>query len=300
LKQLLRRMLITPIDAAVAVWLLALGGAVGSFLNVVVYRLPAGLSLAWPGSHCPKCKHPIRWYDNMPVIGWFALGGRCRDCHLPISFRYPLVEALTALLYLALGLTELWGRAGNLPTRPVLVTGGLAFPPLGFGELAGILAYHLLLLCVLLAATLIQYDGYTVPGRLVIPVLAVGILGPMMWPNLRPVPALSSLNNGMAGFTDGVAGGVAGLLAGIMLGSTAPVRLRGGTVALLGCVGVFLGWQAIVVLAPLGVLGQLLTRGLVAIYRPAEGTPPLVWIALGALGWILLWRPLVELCPFLG
>src|SRR5574340_1482121 len=63
----------------VAVWLFALGGAIGSFLNVVVYRVPAGMSLVEPGSHCPHCKRPIRWFDNVPILAWILLWGRCRD-----------------------------------------------------------------------------------------------------------------------------------------------------------------------------------------------------------------------------
>ncbi|MDO4587778.1 MAG: prepilin peptidase [Planctomycetia bacterium] len=71
-----------------------LGGAVGSFLNVVVWRLPNKLSLIQPGSFCPKCQHPIRFYDNIPILGWLFLNGKCRDCKQPISFRYPLIETI--------------------------------------------------------------------------------------------------------------------------------------------------------------------------------------------------------------
>ena len=79
--------------------LAAVGGLlVGSFLNVVAWRLPRGESLVAPGSHCPGCAHPVRPYDNVPVLSWLALRGRCRDCRTPISARYPLVEALTAAL----------------------------------------------------------------------------------------------------------------------------------------------------------------------------------------------------------
>ncbi len=77
----------------------AIGGLlVGSFLNVVIARLPEGESLMHPGSRCPHCGHPVRPYDNVPVLSWLWLRGRCRDCGEPISVRYPLVEALTGLL----------------------------------------------------------------------------------------------------------------------------------------------------------------------------------------------------------
>ena len=77
------------------------GLIVGSFLNVVIHRLPAGESLASPGSRCPSCGAPVRPYDNIPVLSWLILRGRCRSCGAPISIRYPLVEAGTAALYCA-------------------------------------------------------------------------------------------------------------------------------------------------------------------------------------------------------
>ena len=77
----------------------ALGLAVGSFLNVVAYRVPAGLSLVSPGSHCTSCGHPVRARHNVPVLGWVVLRGRCFDCSAAISVRYPLVEVGTAALF---------------------------------------------------------------------------------------------------------------------------------------------------------------------------------------------------------
>jgi leader peptidase (prepilin peptidase)/N-methyltransferase len=77
----------------------ALGACVGSFLNVVIWRLPRGESLAYPPSHCPTCNRPLKWYDNIPVIGWLKLGGKCRFCRNPISPRYPIVESITGLLF---------------------------------------------------------------------------------------------------------------------------------------------------------------------------------------------------------
>lgn len=76
-----------------------LGLLIGSFLNVVIHRVPAGLSLVSPGSACPACAHPVRAYDNVPIVSWLALRGRCRDCAAPIAVRYPLVELATGLLF---------------------------------------------------------------------------------------------------------------------------------------------------------------------------------------------------------
>ena len=93
----------------------ALGSCVGSFLNVVVWRLPqveavegegivrgflrSWRALSWPPSFCPKCRNPLKWYDNLPVVGWIKLGGRCRFCKEHISVRYPIVEGITGLLF---------------------------------------------------------------------------------------------------------------------------------------------------------------------------------------------------------
>lgn len=85
-------------ETLMIIWFGAVGAAVGSFLNVVIYRLPRGESLTSPPSHCPKCNHRIRFYDNLPIFGWFFLGGKCRDCKLPISFRYPLIEIVGCIV----------------------------------------------------------------------------------------------------------------------------------------------------------------------------------------------------------
>ena len=87
-----------------------LGLLIGSFLNVVIYRVPAGLSLVAPGSACPHCGHAVRPYDNVPVVSWLVLRARCRDCSAPISARYPLVELATAALFVAAG-----SRFGGTP-----------------------------------------------------------------------------------------------------------------------------------------------------------------------------------------
>ena len=87
-----------------------LGLLIGSFLNVVIHRVPAGLSLVSPGSACPACEHPVRAYDNVPVVSWLLLRGRCRDCAAPIAVRYPLVELATGLLFFVVA----W-RFGSTP-----------------------------------------------------------------------------------------------------------------------------------------------------------------------------------------
>lgn len=90
------------IEATIKIFIFCLGASIGSFLNVCIFRLVKKESIVSPGSHCPHCKHPIRWYDNIPALSYLFLRGRCRDCAKPISFRYVVVELLTASMFLIL------------------------------------------------------------------------------------------------------------------------------------------------------------------------------------------------------
>lgn len=90
--------------AALAVFAGLLGLAIGSFLNVVVYRVPRGESISHPRSRCPRCQTPIAWYDNVPVLSWLLLRGKCRSCHEPISARYPLIELATGAAFAVIAL----------------------------------------------------------------------------------------------------------------------------------------------------------------------------------------------------
>ena len=131
--------------------LLALVGAcIGSFLNVVAWRLPRQESVVWPGSHCPNCGHAVRWHDNLPVFGWLLLQGRCRDCHWRIPVRYPLVELLTAGLWLtAIPAVGLGATPAQATTAQLInLTGGVV------------------LVSLLMALTLIDLDHLWLPEPL--------------------------------------------------------------------------------------------------------------------------------------
>ena len=150
----------------------------GSFLNVVVYRVPLGLNLLRPPSHCPGCKRRIRSRDNVPVLSWLILRGRCRYCHTPISLRYPIVEAITALMFAALAAGEYASAGKNLPLQtdwanqgvPVIwSTKQMAWP------LLLLFIYHLLLLSTLWCAGLMEIDGHRLPAPLYLPVLLAGL-----------------------------------------------------------------------------------------------------------------------------
>jgi leader peptidase (prepilin peptidase) / N-methyltransferase len=126
------------------------GALVGSFLNVVVYRLPRGESLVTPGSHCPSCGAPVKPFDNVPVLGWLWLRGRCRACRARISPRYPLVEAATAALCAGVVLAH---------------------------SSAGAIALGLLAVLVLVPVALIDLDHHVIPNAITAPaaILALGL-----------------------------------------------------------------------------------------------------------------------------
>jgi leader peptidase (prepilin peptidase) / N-methyltransferase len=143
-----------------AITALVAGLVVGSFLNVVAYRLPRGESLAAPGSRCPGCAVAIRAYDNVPVFSWLALRGRCRGCAAAISARYPLVELATGLLYAAVVLTQ------NDAVDVVL---------------------GLLLVTVLVPVTLIDLEHRIIPNRITLPAaVAALVAGLLLDPGLVP------------------------------------------------------------------------------------------------------------------
>ncbi|MBN2217798.1 MAG: prepilin peptidase [Pirellulales bacterium] len=302
---------------AIALWLAALGGCVGSFLNVVVYRLPAGKSLVRPGSHCPRCGHAIRWYDNVPVFGWFLLGGRCRDCREPIAFRYPLIEAVTAALFFGLGWIELLSGGANLPPSLVVdkaLTVHQVFTPWEAADLVWVYAGHLLLLCTLLAAALIQYDGHRIPKRLFVPALIVGVVAPFVSPGKHPGIMFAGDPDKIAGITALIAmlflfrQTTAGLVVGWILGWFAPRCARapggagdsfrdclnGGVVLAVLCVSFYIGELVLIV----GPAALVLTLCEALIRRAWQGLPPLgpvVWLAvLVSLG-IAFWRPLAAM-----
>jgi leader peptidase (prepilin peptidase)/N-methyltransferase len=125
-----------------------LGAVIGSFLNVVAYRLPRGESLSHPPSHCPKCGQPVKPYDNVPVLSWLLLRGRCRHCKEPISPRYPIVEAGTALLCALV----------------VIVKGPDEDAIIG-----------IVLVLLLVPVTLIDLDTHTIPNKITYPGFVVGL-----------------------------------------------------------------------------------------------------------------------------
>ncbi|PTX91352.1 A24 family peptidase [Opitutus sp. ER46] len=200
-----------------------LGACVGSFLNVVIYRVPAGASIVSPGSHC-ACGQPICWYDNIPILSWIILRGRARCCGRPFSIRYPAIELLTAVLFVVC-----WN---SLP--PLVAACGAVF------------------VSALIAATFIDLDHMIIPDAFT---LGLGVLGLLLsfW-----VPALHGQDSGMF-LVDAMRSGflsLQGLLVGsglvlwIALVAEAVLKKEAmgfGDVKFVGAIGAFCGWQGAVV-----------------------------------------------------
>jgi leader peptidase (prepilin peptidase)/N-methyltransferase len=173
-------------EVIVTLWFAFLGGCFGSFLNVVIYRLPAGRTL-FGNSGCPRCGHAIRPQHNIPVIGWLFLQGKCRDCRLPIAVRYPLVELLVAGLFLGITYGEILPGGSNLPnftaaTFPGVV--GVVLDPQW--ELLSIAILHAAVLTILMSWAYICYDKHAIPFTYAATVLIAIGAATFFFPHLVP------------------------------------------------------------------------------------------------------------------
>jgi leader peptidase (prepilin peptidase)/N-methyltransferase len=153
-----------------------IGAMVGSFLNVCIYRLPKEKSPFWPmGSRCGRCFQPIAWYDNVPLLSYWLLRGRCRTCGAAFSIRYFCIELFTALAFVGLFYLEV---VVNVHGLNVAILGGLNFQ---IGLLT-IFVLHAVLVCFLLVATFCDIDGRTIPLSLTITGSIVGVIAGVLWP----------------------------------------------------------------------------------------------------------------------
>lgn len=233
----------------IAALLSGLGLAVGSFLNVVIYRLPHGASVAWPASHCTSCRRPLRWYENVPILSWIALRGRCRTCRARISIQYPLVEAATAALFLAgyyaFGLTPL------LPVR-------LAFA------------------CAMIVLFAIDFEHQILPNEITLPGVVIGLVLSMFLPPGWKSSMLGMLVGGLFPF----------LIAEIYLRVRGREGMGMGDFKMLAMVGAFLGWPLVWVTLILAcVLGIVIGGGVLLLSRRGMATriPFGTFIAVAAL-----------------
>ena len=293
-------------------WFFALGGTLGSFFNVLVFRLPKGQSL-WGHSHCPGCDRRLGWLEKLPVLGWWLVAGRCRQCRMRISPTYPLIELLAASLA-----TALFGWVvisdGRLLPLDNPQQGGFGVKWLGSTDRdllkLGIIQY--LWLATLLASGLLARADYAPGGGWLL--MAIGGCGLLAWcfPNWMlvgfsggqalvdrmPSPRLASLATSLCGAA------VGGLLARLCLPAIAPGidhRLQGPTaqvrkglhwVGTLAIAGAGVGWQATIGIG-IWLGGLLLLMRLVAPGRkpPANGGrhQPTAWIWLAATLQLASW-----------
>ncbi len=185
------------------------GAMVGSFLNVCILRMPKGESIIFPGSHCPLCQTPIRFYDNLPLLSYLLLGGKCRHCKTSISIQYPIVEGITALSALLL-----WIK---------------------FGVSLSYLIYFSFT-AALIIITVIDLYHQIIPDVISLPGIGVGLLGALVVPQVTFLNALIGVI---------VGGGSLFLVATIYQWLFKREGMGGGDVKLLAMIGAFLGWKAV-------------------------------------------------------
>lgn len=267
----------TETDLAIVVLTGLFGSLVGSFLNVVIHRLPERKSLVWPGSHCPVCGAPIRWYDNVPLLSFAVLLGRCRACRVRIPLRYPMVEALTAGLAVLVAFHDLVGERRDF----------------------GLAAVHLALAASLVAVTFIDAKHRIIPDRITKPGMAAAPILSLAVPRLHVAsPLMDSLGDlapPAAALLVSLLGIVAG--AGIIwgMGVLGRVLFRKeamgfGDVKFMGMIGGFTGPVGVVLAilvacvlgSVIGILGYVVTRSRYIPFGP--------YLSLGAFV-VLFFRP---------
>jgi len=242
-------------EAMVTACFFALGCNIGSFLNVVVWRMPLGKSIVRGDSRCPVCSTKIDGKDNIPIFGWLGLGGQCRACRTEISSRYPIVEAITGTVFLLFYFVELISGGANLPVRGINTYRGvlwiIMYPK---WDLIGLYLYHCFLFCVLLVLTLMARDKNRVPRRFFVFVFSVAMGLPLVFSNLALVPVWPGLS--MTGLMHSAVYVGVGAIVGIAIGCVLRWAWRNhaaddqreslAVVPAFGLIGITLGWQAAV------------------------------------------------------
>lgn len=235
-----------PIELAIVT---ILGLAVGSFLNVVIHRLPRKESVVSPGSRCPTCGDALRWYDNLPILSYAALGGRCRGCRERISLRYPIVELVTALLFVVHYFVFGW---------------------------TPLLAVRLLLAAAMVALFAIDLEHQLLPDAITLPGIVLGLLVSLFLP--------PGIVDSMIGLLIG--GGFLWLVGEAYFRYAGEEGMGGGDVKMLAMIGAFLGWKlTILTLLLSSVAGSVTGLTVIALKRGGmkHALPFGTFLALGAL-----------------
>ena len=237
------------------------GAVIGSFLNVCIHRLPRRESVVWPASHCPTCGGQIAFYDNIPLLSYLLLGGRCRACQAPISIHYPIIEAANAVGYAAIfwyfGLT--WHAAA-----------------------------YAVLFSALLVVTGTDLSHKIIPNVVTLPGILLGLLGAV---TILPVGLLNSLLGVLVG---------GGILWGLAWASPylfGKEGMGGGDIKLIAMVGAFLGWKPALLTIMIGSLvGSVIGVGLIAakVIQRDQYLPFGPFLALGAVLSLFFHEPLLN------
>jgi leader peptidase (prepilin peptidase) / N-methyltransferase len=236
------------------------GLVIGSFLNVVIFRLPRGKSVVFPPSACGNCQRELRWFENIPVASWLVLGGKCARCKASISVQYPLVELATALIFVAT----------------------VAVTPIG-----PLLAARLLFGCAMVVLFGIDLEHQILPNVITLPGIAIGLAFALVGP-----PGLT------AAVVGALLGG--GLLYAVAAGYYAVRKEDGlgmGDVKMLAMIGAFLGWQQMLLTLVLASFaGAFIGLGMIALNKGSMkyALPFGTFLALGALAAMLAGQPLID------
>jgi len=237
----------------------AIGLCIGSFLNVVIYRLPIGQSIVTPPSRCRNCSYLLQWYDNIPVFSWLFLGGRCRKCGVGVSIQYPIVELITAALFVLV----IW----MTPPGPLLAT-------------------RLILVGILIALFGIDLEHQILPNVITLPGIAVGVLLSLIAP-----PGWKDALIGVL-----LGGGVLYAIAGAYYLWRREEGMGMGDVKMLAMIGAFLGWKAVLVTLVLSSFaGAIIGVALMAVQRGTMkfALPFGTFLAIGAIVAMFAGEPLV-------
>ena len=243
------------VDILIGVFVFLFGLCIGSFLNVCIYRMGREESVVKPASHCPKCQKPIRWHDNIPLLSYVLLRGRCRDCGAKIAPRYFLIELLTGCLF-----AVLWSRYG---LGPLLFVYAL----LGSG---------------LIVATFVDFDFRVIPDEISVGGVVAGVILSVLFPQMHGATThVLGLGRSLIGVV--VGGGVLWLLGVFGDFIFKKESMGGGDIKLLAMIGAFLGWQlALLALPVASLIGAVV--GIVAKLRTKESEIAFgPYLSIGAL-----------------
>jgi leader peptidase (prepilin peptidase) / N-methyltransferase len=256
------------LNLLVFVW----GASVGSFLSVVVHRVPKGESILAPPSHCPQCGYRLKPYENVPIAGWLALRGQCSNCGSAISIRYPLLELVCGLVFIYL-----------------FSLGGMSWQTLGYWLLFG----------WLLALSLIDLETMTLPNELT----QSGLIAGLLWQAIAGFSATGTFGGLLSQLMMGVVGAVVGIwlleliswMGSAALGKTA---MGGGDAKLAALMGAWLGWQLLLLAGFLAcLLGAFAGGGAIALgwLKRGQAFPFGPFLAIGGMVAALWGNPLIAL-----